>query len=244
MFAVFLSGKHKRLTGLQSKSDEARITETVKLSVDETPIELCFWDIRGIDYDPSWLRGAHVALVCFSVNIGSTDSKGKHLGRVSPFAALSLSPSLDRFFPHVADDDARLSLFSLYSGSPKSTATAAAQPFSLSASSPTFASTQNRSRSLGAAAKPSWPRSRASSFAKTLARRATWSARRARARACPPCWKRRRASRCRWLVVVVARLGARGGRGAPGTAARCRGSASSLGWGRETGTGEGVLACV
>lgn len=59
-----------------------RITETIKLSVDETPMQICFWDIRGVDYDPSWLHNAHVALVCFSVNIGSTDSKGKHLGRV------------------------------------------------------------------------------------------------------------------------------------------------------------------
>lgn len=65
----------------RSKADELRITETVQLSVDETPIQLCLWDIRGIDYDPSWLYGAHAALVCFSVNIGSTDSKGKHLGR-------------------------------------------------------------------------------------------------------------------------------------------------------------------
>lgn len=56
--------------------------ETVKLSVDEEPMELSLWDIRGIDYDPTWLKDAHVALVCFSVNIGSTDSKGKHLGRV------------------------------------------------------------------------------------------------------------------------------------------------------------------
>lgn len=57
--------------------------ETVKLSIDEEPVELALWDIRGIDYDPTWLNDAHVALVCFSVNIGSTDSKGKHLGRVS-----------------------------------------------------------------------------------------------------------------------------------------------------------------
>lgn len=46
-------------------------------------MELALWDIRGIDYDPTWLNDAHVALVCFSINIGSTDSKGKHLGRVS-----------------------------------------------------------------------------------------------------------------------------------------------------------------
>lgn len=68
---------------VQSKNDKCGITETVKLSVDEEPMELALWDIRGIDYDPTWLHGAHVALVCFSVNIGSTDSKGKHLGRVS-----------------------------------------------------------------------------------------------------------------------------------------------------------------
>lgn len=54
----------------------------VRVSVDDDPIELSLWDIRGIDYDPTWLNGAHVALICFSVNIGSTDSKGKHLGRV------------------------------------------------------------------------------------------------------------------------------------------------------------------
>ncbi|KAF3764650.1 hypothetical protein M406DRAFT_243258, partial [Cryphonectria parasitica EP155] len=57
------------------------ITETVRIAVDEEPMELSLWDIRGIDYDPTWLNDAHVALVCFSVNIGSTDSKGKHLGR-------------------------------------------------------------------------------------------------------------------------------------------------------------------
>lgn len=66
----------------QGKSDKSGIMESVKLSVDEEPIELSLWDIRGIDYDPTWLKDAHVALVCFSVNIGSTDSKGKHLGRV------------------------------------------------------------------------------------------------------------------------------------------------------------------
>lgn len=72
-----------------------RITETLKLSVDEAPLELCLWDIRGHDYDPTWLHNAHVALVCFSVNIGSTDPKGKHLGRV----CLAVSPSLPPFSP-------------------------------------------------------------------------------------------------------------------------------------------------
>lgn len=63
--------------------DRAGVTETVKVSVDEEPVELSLWDIRGIDYDPSWLSNAQVALICFSVNIASTDAKGKHLGRVS-----------------------------------------------------------------------------------------------------------------------------------------------------------------
>lgn len=57
-------------------------------------MELALWDIRGIDYDPTWLNDAHVALVCFSVNIGSTDSKGKHLGRV---CHISLTPCLSFF---------------------------------------------------------------------------------------------------------------------------------------------------
>lgn len=69
----------------QTKQDKCGITEAVRISVDDEPIELSLWDIRGIDYDPTWLNDAHVALVCFSVNIGSTDSKGKHLGRVSSF---------------------------------------------------------------------------------------------------------------------------------------------------------------
>lgn len=64
-------------------SDRSGVTETVKVSVDEEPVELSLWDIRGIDYDPSWLSNAQVALICFSVNIASTDAKGKHLGRVS-----------------------------------------------------------------------------------------------------------------------------------------------------------------
>lgn len=85
------SRMYQVLISLQSKADEVRITETIKVSVDESPVQLCFWDIRGIDYDPSWLHGAHVALVCFSVNIGSTDSKGKHLGRVSILPLLILS---------------------------------------------------------------------------------------------------------------------------------------------------------
>ncbi|KAK7713226.1 GTP-binding protein Rho1 [Diaporthe eres] len=61
--------------------DRASVTETVRVSVDEEPVELSLWDIRGIDYDPSWLSNAQVALICFSVNIASTDAKGKHLGR-------------------------------------------------------------------------------------------------------------------------------------------------------------------
>lgn len=64
-------------------SDRSGVTETLKVSVDEEPVELSLWDIRGIDYDPSWLSNAQVALICFSVNIASTDAKGKHLGRVS-----------------------------------------------------------------------------------------------------------------------------------------------------------------
>lgn len=64
-------------------AERAGVTETVKVSVDEEPVELSLWDIRGIDYDPSWLGNAQVALICFSVNIASTDAKGKHLGRVS-----------------------------------------------------------------------------------------------------------------------------------------------------------------
>lgn len=64
-------------------SERSGVTETVKVSVDEEPVELSLWDIRGIDYDPSWLHNAQVALICFSVNIASTDAKGKHLGRVS-----------------------------------------------------------------------------------------------------------------------------------------------------------------
>lgn len=67
------------------------VAETVRVSVDEEPVELSLWDIRGYDYDPSWLGGAQVALVCFSVNIASTDAKGKHLGRVSIYF---LSPQL------------------------------------------------------------------------------------------------------------------------------------------------------
>ncbi|KAJ4414374.1 GTP-binding protein Rho1 [Gnomoniopsis sp. IMI 355080] len=86
-------------TSLITKADELRITETLKLSVDEAPIQLCLWDIRGIDYDPSWLYGAHVALVCFSVNIGATDSKGKHLGRVRSSAPLSAPLLFDTFPP-------------------------------------------------------------------------------------------------------------------------------------------------
>lgn len=62
-------------------SDRSGVTETLKVSVDEEPVELSLWDIRGIDYDPSWLSNAQVALICFSVNIASTDAKGKHLGR-------------------------------------------------------------------------------------------------------------------------------------------------------------------
>lgn len=69
----------------QSNADKCPIMETVRVAVDEEPMELSLWDIRGIDYDPTWLNDAHVALVCFSVNIGSTDSKGKHLGRVCFF---------------------------------------------------------------------------------------------------------------------------------------------------------------
>lgn len=64
-------------------SESSSVTETVKVAVDEEPVELSLWDIRGIDYDPSWLSNAQVALICFSVNIASTDAKGKHLGRVS-----------------------------------------------------------------------------------------------------------------------------------------------------------------
>lgn len=64
----------------------------MRLSIDEEPIELSLWDIRGIDYDPTWLNDAHVALVCFSVNIGSTDSKGKHLGRVSSTPIFNQNP--------------------------------------------------------------------------------------------------------------------------------------------------------
>lgn len=67
----------------RGEGDRSGVTETVKVSVDEEPVELSLWDIRGIDYDPSWLHNAQVALICFSVNIASTDSKGKHLGRVS-----------------------------------------------------------------------------------------------------------------------------------------------------------------
>lgn len=67
----------------RGESDRSGVTETVKVSVDEEPVELSLWDIRGIDYDPSWLSNAQVALICFSVNIASTDAKGKHLGRVS-----------------------------------------------------------------------------------------------------------------------------------------------------------------
>ncbi|KKY35048.1 hypothetical protein UCDDA912_g04998 [Diaporthe ampelina] len=62
-------------------SNRSGVMETVKVSVDEEPVELSLWDIRGIDYDPSWLHNAQVALICFSVNIASTDAKGKHLGR-------------------------------------------------------------------------------------------------------------------------------------------------------------------
>ncbi|KAJ0122701.1 GTP-binding protein rhoA [Diaporthe amygdali] len=65
----------------KGNNDHSGVTETVKVSVDEEPVELSLWDIRGIDYDPSWLNNAQVALICFSVNIGSTDAKGKHLGR-------------------------------------------------------------------------------------------------------------------------------------------------------------------
>lgn len=71
----------------RGEGDRSGVTETVKVSVDEEPVELSLWDIRGIDYDPSWLHNAQVALICFSVNIASTDSKGKHLGRVSSPAA-------------------------------------------------------------------------------------------------------------------------------------------------------------
>lgn len=67
----------------RGSNDHSGVTETVKVSVDEEPVELSLWDIRGIDYDPSWLNNAQVALICFSVNIASTDAKGKHLGRVS-----------------------------------------------------------------------------------------------------------------------------------------------------------------
>lgn len=74
----------------RGESDRSGVTETVKVSVDEEPVELSLWDIRGIDYDPSWLSNAQVALICFSVNIASTDAKGKHLGRVSAI----LSPQL------------------------------------------------------------------------------------------------------------------------------------------------------
>ena len=68
-------------------SNRSGVMETVKVSVDEEPVELSLWDIRGIDYDPSWLHNAQVALICFSVNIASTDAKGKHLGRVSQLRA-------------------------------------------------------------------------------------------------------------------------------------------------------------
>lgn len=51
--------------------------------MDDKAVDLSLWDVRGIDYDPSWLHDAQVALVCFSINIGSTDAKGKHLERVS-----------------------------------------------------------------------------------------------------------------------------------------------------------------
>lgn len=71
----------------------------MKISIDEQPIELSLWDIRGIDYDPTWLRDAHVALVCFSVNIGSTDSKGKHLGRVSQTGCIWDTKSRTRLTP-------------------------------------------------------------------------------------------------------------------------------------------------
>ncbi|ROV89124.1 hypothetical protein VSDG_08871 [Cytospora chrysosperma] len=65
----------------QNDRGHSKLVETVKVSVDDEPVELSLWDIRGIDYDPSWLNDTQVALVCFSVNIGSTDAKGKHLGR-------------------------------------------------------------------------------------------------------------------------------------------------------------------
>lgn len=80
-------------------SDRASVTETVRVSVDEEPVELSLWDIRGIDYDPSWLSNAQVALICFSVNIASTDAKGKHLGRVSNRA----NPTSDEIIDHSAN---------------------------------------------------------------------------------------------------------------------------------------------
>lgn len=99
----------------QTKEDDMRITETIKLSVDETPMQITFWDIRGVDYDPSWLHNAHVALVCFSVNIGSTDAKGKHLGRVRfPPSSLQPLPS-----PLPVSQNPHHPLTTPHSGSPK-----------------------------------------------------------------------------------------------------------------------------
>lgn len=92
---VFLGAELSRLTNnSQKKEDHSKFTETIKVSVDDEPVELSLWDIRGIDYEPSSLSDTQVALVCFSINIGSTDAKGKHLGRVSrhpprfPFSTL------------------------------------------------------------------------------------------------------------------------------------------------------------
>ncbi|KAK7732480.1 Rho GTPase [Cytospora paraplurivora] len=74
----------QKSTGSQqqlNKNDHSAANENVKVSVDDEAVDLSLWDVRGIDYDPSWLYDAQVALVCFSINIGSTDAKGKHLER-------------------------------------------------------------------------------------------------------------------------------------------------------------------
>ncbi|ROW07911.1 hypothetical protein VMCG_03444 [Cytospora schulzeri] len=52
----------------KNKNTHNNVTETVKVSVDDEPVELSLWDIRGIDYDPAWLNDAQVALWVTEVN--------------------------------------------------------------------------------------------------------------------------------------------------------------------------------
>ncbi|ROW14155.1 hypothetical protein VPNG_04289 [Cytospora leucostoma] len=57
-----------RLTASQNKNDHSAANESVKVSVDDEAVDLSLWDVRGIDYDPSWLYDAQVALWVREVN--------------------------------------------------------------------------------------------------------------------------------------------------------------------------------